>query len=84
MADQLHDQCIIAVQKGTGKLFGGRRSHIGYAKEGPLKSSLTIAGENHEDYYFVGIRFDKQGLPTLTLLEGSPESLLDLIPEEDN
>ena len=84
MADYLHDQCIMAVQKGTGKLFGGKRSHIGYAKKQYLKSSLTIAGENHEDYYFVGITFDKQGLPKLTLLEGSPESLLDLIPEEDD
>ncbi|QIW88634.1 hypothetical protein P59_036 [Bacillus phage P59] len=81
-----HDQCVMAVHKETGKFFGGKGSgtHIGYSKKGYLKSAMTNADVQHDDYYYVGISFDDKGLPTLTLLEGSPDSLLDPIPEEDN
>jgi hypothetical protein len=81
-----HDECVMAIHKETGKFFGGKGSgtHIGYPKKGPLKSAMTNADVKHEDFYFVSISFDERGLPTLTLLEGSPETLLDPIPEEGN
>lgn len=75
--DREKDQCVMAVHKKTGKFFGGkgRGTSVGYSKIGFLKSAMTNAKTSHDDYFFVGISFDRTGLPTLTLLEGSPDNV---------
>lgn len=80
------DLCVMAVHKETGKFFGGKGNgtHVGYSKKHYLKSAITNAGRTHDDYYYVSISFDNRGLPTLTLLEGSPEGLLNPVPKEGN
>jgi hypothetical protein len=79
------DKCIMAVHRETGKFFGGKGSgtHVGYSRIGHLKSAMTNADRKHDDYYFVSLSFDKYGLPEITLLEGSPNTLLDLNPEAE-
>jgi hypothetical protein len=66
-----HDECIIAVHKETGKMFGGKAagSHIGYHKVGALKNAMNLAKRPYEDYRFIRLGFNEQGVPTLTLLE---------------
>lgn len=66
-----HADCIIAVHKETGEMFGGGSTgtNIGYAKIGPLKTSMTVAGVDHKQYRFEQLSFNPIGLPTIITIE---------------
>lgn len=73
-----HDDCIVAVHKETGQMFGGKGkgTHIGYPKIGYLKTAMTNAGiKDKSNYRFIKLSFNQVhsdiGLPTLTLLDDS-------------
>ncbi|MDR7001635.1 hypothetical protein [Neobacillus niacini] len=59
------DKCYMAVNKKTGEFFGGKkqRTHIGYPKLNFLKSAMTNARVNKDEYYFVSISFDENMFP---------------------
>lgn len=66
-----HADCVIAVHKTTGEMFGGGSTgtNIGYAKIGPLKTSMTNAGVDHKEYRFEQLSFNPIGLPTIITIE---------------
>lgn len=75
-AGDLHDSCIIAAHKESGKMFGGKGkgTHIGYSQIGHLKAAMTHAGiKDKSEYYFIKLSFNEVegqlGAPTITLLE---------------
>jgi hypothetical protein len=65
------DKCYMAVNKETMQFFGGKkqRTHIGYPKLNFLKSAMTNAKVNKDDYYFAVLNFDERGMPSLTKIE---------------
>lgn len=70
-----HDDCIMAVHKETGKMFGGSTNgaKVGYSKIGHIKTAMTVAKVNHDDYFFVKLSFTEGSFsrptPTFTYLE---------------
>jgi hypothetical protein len=69
-----HNDCIIAVHKTTGLMFGGKAAgtNVGYSKLGALKSAMTLAHKKHEDYRFVKLSFNGSAgvnVPEITLIE---------------
>lgn len=61
------DKCYMAVDKKTHHFFGGKKAgtHIGYPKLNYLKSAMTNAQVNKDDYYFVEFSFNENGSPQL-------------------
>lgn len=68
-----HDCSYMAVHRETGKLFGGkgRGTSTGYNQKRFLKSAMTEAKVNHDDYYIISLSI-KDHLPELSLIEGTP------------
>lgn len=63
--------CYMAVTKTSGTFFGGKKqgTHIGYPKLNFLKSAMTNAKVNKDDYFFISISFDENLIPTLTKVD---------------
>lgn len=69
-----HNECIIAVHKTTGLMFGGKAAgtHIGYSKMGALKNAMNLAEKKYEDYRFIKLSFNGTAgvnIPEITLIE---------------
>jgi hypothetical protein len=69
-----HSECIVAVHKETGLMFGGKAAgtHIGYSKMGALKNALNLAKKDYRDYRYVKLSFNGTagiGIPEITLLD---------------
>jgi hypothetical protein len=61
----------MAIHKVTGEYFGGKKhgTHIGYPKLNYLKSAMTNAKVNKDDYHFIVLSFDEYLQPCLTKIE---------------
>ncbi|MEH7521740.1 hypothetical protein V7149_00435 [Bacillus sp. JJ1503] len=62
------NKCFMAVNKSTGEFFGGKKNgtHIGYPKINYIKSAMTNARVNKDDYHFVMVSFDENLTPTIS------------------
>lgn len=64
-------ECYVAIHKQTGEYFGGKRSgtHIGYPKINFLKSAMTNAKANKDDYKFYKFSFVDKEFPVVIKVE---------------
>jgi hypothetical protein len=61
----------MAIHKVTGEYFGGKKkgTHIGYPRLNFLRSAMTNARVNKDDYHFIMLSFDEHLTPQLTRIE---------------
>jgi hypothetical protein len=65
------NECYMAINKETGHYFGGKKNntHIGYPKINFLKAAMTNAKVNKDNFHFIMLSFDENGIPTLTHID---------------
>lgn len=64
-------ECYMAIHKENGTYFGGKKNgtHIGYPKINFLKSAMTNAKVNKDNYHFIMLSFDERLTPTITKID---------------